>query len=184
MSSPTQIARPYADALANAAEAAGTLVETRAEMQAFADTVAGSRELRELFASPAVTPENKKAVLDEILTRMAPSELVAKFLRVLLSNTRLHHIATVNLAFSAEVDRRMGVVKAHVTSASALSAEEQATLTSKLESMTGKQVQVEFGTNADLIGGVVTRIGSRIYDGSVRAKLDAYRRQMTGQVRA
>ncbi|MGB5037328.1 MAG: ATP synthase F1 subunit delta, partial [Blastocatellia bacterium] len=103
---------------------------------------------------------------------------------VLLGNTRMHHIAFVNRAYSAEVDRRTGVVKAQVTSASALSSEEQSTLTSKLETMTGKQVIVEFGTDADLIGGVVTRIGSRIYDGSVRAKLDAYKRQMTGQVRA
>lgn len=184
MSTPTQIARPYADALANAAESAQSLGATREELQAFAATVAGSRELHELFASPAVTPDNKKAVLDEILKRMAPSTLVANFLHVLLSNTRMHHIAAVNKAFSAEVDRRTGVVKAQVTSATALSAEEQVMLTGKLETLTGKQVQVEFGTDADLIGGVVTRIGSRIYDGSVRAKLDAYRRQMTGQVRA
>lgn len=184
MSSPTQIARPYADALADAAEAAGKLVEVRTELQAFADTVAGSRELHELFASPAVTVENKKAVLDEIVSRMALSVLVTNLLNVLLGNTRMHYIAFVNRAFSAEVDRRTGVVKAQVTSASALSAEEQSTLTGKLELMTGKQVIVEFGTDANLIGGVVTRIGSRIYDGSVRAKLDAYRRQMTGQVRA
>ena len=116
---------------------------------------------------------NKKAVLDEIVNRMALSALVTNFLHVLLGNTRMHHIAFVNKAYSAEVDRRTGVVKAQVTSASALSSEEQSTLTSKLETMTGKQVIVEFGTDADLIGGVVTRIGSRIYDGSVRAKLDA-----------
>ena len=78
----------------------------------------------------------------------------------------------------------MGVVKASVTSASELSPEERSSLTGKLETLTGKQVKAEFTTDADLIGGVVTRIGSRIYDGSVRAKLDAYRRQMTGQVRA
>lgn len=184
MSSPTQIARPYADALANAAEAAGKLVEVRAELNAFAESVAGSRELYELFASPAVTPENKKAVLDEILKRMGLSELVSNLLNVLLSNTRMHHIAYVNRAFEAEADRRMGVVKAHVTSAVSLSADEQATLASRLETLTGKQVKVEFETDADLIGGVVTRIGSRIYDGSIRAKLDAYRRQMMGQVRA
>ena len=78
----------------------------------------------------------------------------------------------------------MGVVKASVTSASELSPEERSSLTGKLETLTGKQVKAEFTTDADLIGGVVTRIGSRIYDGSVRAKLDAYRRRMTGQVRA
>lgn len=184
MSTPTQIARPYADALANAAEAAGTLVEVRAELQAFTDTVAGSRELHELFASPAISPDKKKLVLDEILKVMAPSDLVANTLRLMLANTRMHHIAFVNKAYSAEVDRRMGVVKASVTSASELSPEEQSSLTGKLETLTGKQVKAEFTTDADLIGGVVTRIGSRIYDGSVRAKLDAYRRRMTGQVRA
>ena len=184
MSSPTRIARPYADALANAAEAAGTLVAAREELQAFANTVAESRELHDLFRSPAVSPENKKAVLDAILERLTPSELVANLLRGLLANTRLHHIAFVNRAFAAEVDRRMGIVKAHVTSASGLSPDEQAKLATNLETLTGKTVQVEFDTNADLIGGVVTRIGCRIYDGSVRAKLDAYRRQMTGQIRA
>lgn len=179
-----KIARPYADALANTAEAAGTLAATRVELAAFTTTVESSAELHGLFASPAVPPDGKKAVLEAILEILKPSDAVANFLRLLLQNTRMHYIATVNRAFAAEVDRRMGVVNAEITSAHALTDAERRHLQERLQAVTGKSVNLSFKTDDALIGGVVTRIGSRIYDGSVRSKLDAYRRQMTGQVRA
>ena len=184
MSSPTQIARRYAEALADAAEAQDMLAQTGEELRAFAGMVAESDDLRHVLASPAVGAEDKAAVLEAIIARARPTTLVANFLRVLLRNTRLHYVEAVERAFAEEVDRRTGVVMAEVTTARPLADAERDVLSARLTSMTGKKVKLTFSTDEALIGGVVTRIGSRIYDGSIRARLDRIREQMAGQVRA
>jgi F-type H+-transporting ATPase subunit delta len=180
VSSPTQIARRYAEALADAAEANQLLAAAREDLHAFAEIVAENRELGDVLASPAISPEHKSAVLEAILERVKPLPLVASFLRVLLRNTRIHHLAAVDREFASEVDRRTGVVMADVTTAKPLTDAERGVLSARLAAMTGKKVKLSFSTDEALIGGVVTRIGSRIYDGSIRAKLDAVKRQMAG----
>ena len=184
MSSATQIARRYAEALADAAEAQNMLAETAEEIRAFATIVTESRDLHDVLASPAIGPDDKAAVLDAIIERAKPTPMVANFLRVLLRNRRIHHIEAVDRAFASEVDRRTGVVTAQVTTARPLTDAERDVLSTRLASMTGKKVKLTFSTDDALIGGVVTRIGSRIYDGSVRSRLDRMKEQMAGQIRA
>jgi F-type H+-transporting ATPase subunit delta len=184
VSSPRQIARRYAEALADSAEANNMLGAVGEELHAFAAFVAANQELGDVLASPAISTDNKAAVLDAILGRVTLSPVVANFLRVLLRNTRIQHLADVDREFATEVDRRTGVVMADVTTAKPLDDAERGVLSAKLTTMTGKKVKLTFSTDEALIGGVVTRIGSRIYDGSIRAKLDAVKRQMSGGVRA
>lgn len=181
MSAATQVARRYAEALADSAETQGNLSEVAADLRAFAALVAASKELSDLFANPIVQPEDKAAVLEAVLERAKPVALVASFLRVLQQNNRIQYLGAVDKAFGEEVDRRLGVVMADVTTAAPLTDEERATLSERLARLTGKKVKMTFSTDEELIGGVVTRIGSRIYDGSIRAKLDAIKRQMAGQ---
>jgi F-type H+-transporting ATPase subunit delta len=184
VSSPIQIARRYAEALADAAEAQNMLAQTAEELHAFATMVAESRELYDVLASPAIGPQDKSAVLEALIGRAKPTTIVANFLRVLLRNMRIHHIDAVDRAFADEVDRRTGVVMAEVTTARPLTDGERGVLSSRLAAMTGKKVKLTFATDDALIGGVVTRIGSRIYDGSVRSRLDRIKEQMAGQIRA
>jgi F-type H+-transporting ATPase subunit delta len=183
VSSPTQIAKRYAEALADAAEAQGQLTAAAEELHVFAQFVAESKELQDVFASPAVTPDDKAAVLEAVIERAKPTPFVANFLRVLLKNFRIHYIAEIDEAFAAQVDRRVGVVAADVTTAGPLTDAERQVLADRLTTMTGKKVKLTYATNPELIGGVVTRIGSRIYDGSIRAQLEAVKRQMSGQTR-
>ena len=183
MSSATKIAKRYADALADAAAAQGQLSAAAEELHAFAHLVGQSKDLKDLFASPAFTPNDKAAVLDAIIERAKPTPFVANFLRVLLKNFRIHYLAEIDEAFAAEVDRRVGVVTADVTTAAPLTDAERQVLANRLTTMTGKQVKLSFVTNPELIGGVVTKIGSRIYDGSIRAQLEVVKRQMSGQTR-
>lgn len=184
MSSASQIARRYAEALADSAGENGNLSEIGNELSAFTTMVEANKELHDVFASPIVQADDKRAVLDAIIERARPMPIVARFLRVLQDNDRLRYLSAVNRAFGQEVDRRLGIVMADVTTAAPLSDEERQVLANRLEQMTGKRVKLTFSTDEELIGGVVTRIGSRIYDGSVRAKLDAIKRQMTGQAGA
>jgi F-type H+-transporting ATPase subunit delta len=180
MSLTSKVARAYADALAGAASAANALPEAAAEVLAFTALVEGNAELREVFASPALAPEAKSKVLEAIVERTGPHLLVANFLRVLLRNNRLHHIAVIQKALADEVDRRGGVVKAEVTTARPVTDQERATLEARLAGVTGKRMRLSYSVDPELIGGVVTRIGSVIYDGSIRTRLDTIKRRMVG----
>lgn len=179
MSSTNKIARSYAEALADSASATGTLATAAADMGAFADLVAGSRELETLFASPAVAPEDKGKVLEALLARVGPSPIVANLLRVMHRNNRLHLVSDVRRALDEEVDRRSGVVTAEVTTAKPVTDDERTRLETRLAALTGSGVKLNFATDPNLIGGVVTRIGSTIYDGSIRTQLDAIKRRLT-----
>jgi F-type H+-transporting ATPase subunit delta len=180
MSVTTKVARAYAEALAGAAAAKNALPEAAAEVLAFTALVNGNAELRGVFASPALAPEMKIKVLDALVERTRPNPLVANFLRVLLRNNRLHDLEVIQRALADEVDKREGVVSAEVTTARSVTDAERATLEAKLVGLTGKRMRLSYSTDPELIGGVVTRIGSVIYDGSIRTKLDTIKRRMAG----
>lgn len=181
MSSATKIARSYAEALADAAEAQDMLAAAGDDLRAFATLASESRELTALFASPAVARDDKSKVLEALLERAAPMPLVANLLRVMQRNHRMHIIGDVAEAFDREVDRRSGAVTAEVTSAAPLSDAERQLLETRLAAASGHRVRLTFATDPELIGGVVTRVGSVIYDGSVRTQLDSIRRRLSKQ---
>lgn len=181
MSLKSKVAKSYADAIIDAAEAKNLLAAAVEEVAAFSALVAGNAELRGVFANPAVTPDDKSKLLEALLAQVKPMPLVANFLRVLLRNNRLQDVESVNRALAEANDARRGIVSAEVTTAAPLTGSERAALESKLAGLTGKNMKLEFKTDPELIGGVVTRIGSVIYDGSIRTKLDTIKRRMAGQ---
>ena len=89
-------------------------------------------------------------------------------------------ISAINERFIAELEERSDVVTAEIISARELPANEQGELKTQLEKLTGKQVNMDFQIDQNLIGGVVTRIGSTVYDGSVRTKLNTLKEQLAG----
>ena len=180
MSAVTRAVRSYANALTEAAEAQNIHAAVAEELRALTALVRENADLRAVFASPAIQVEEKAKVLEAVIERARPLPLVANFLRVLLRNNRLHHLEGIERAFAEELDRRLGVVIADVTTAAPVTDSERALLESRLTTLTEKKVRLNFATDPALIGGVVTRIGSVIYDGSIRTKLDSIRRRMSG----
>jgi F-type H+-transporting ATPase subunit delta len=181
MRSLNKIARSYAEALAEASEAQNVLAAAGEDLRGFAALIEESEDLRTVFASPTVSPDDKAKVLDEMLLRARPIPLVSNLLRVMQRNYRLHLVGETSRAFEEELDKRSGSVAAHVTSAAALTDSERSALESQLTALTGRKVKLSFETDEELIGGVVTRIGSVIYDGSVRTQLDTIRRRLAKQ---
>jgi F-type H+-transporting ATPase subunit delta len=112
-------------------------------------------------------------------TRVRPT--TANFLQVLLQNHRLAELSEVNKRFTQILDERSGMVSAQVTTARPVPQSSQEALRAKLATMTGKSVRLSFATDEDLIGGIVTRIGSTIYDGSVRNQLERVREKLAGK---
>jgi len=167
----TAIARRYAEALADVAIAQNQVEPIDRELRAFSELIRSNRELYEVFASPIVSQTDKLKVTEALVARLGVGKLTGNLLRALLSNYRLQYAPEVYEQFRRELNDRKGLVTAEVTTASEVGAAEQAKLGRTLEKMTGKRVEFKFRTDPALIGGVVTRIGSVVYDGSVRTQL-------------
>jgi len=172
------VARRYADALAEVAIERDQLETIDAEVRAFTELVQSNRELHDVFASPIVSNDEKRRVLMAVLERTRPGTIAANFLRTLAENGRLQYLGAVYGQFRVRINERLGIVPVEVTTAAVLGPEQRRALEQRIEQVTGKRIRVEFHTDAGLIGGVVTQIGSVVYDGSVRTQLQAFKTRL------
>jgi F-type H+-transporting ATPase subunit delta len=174
------IARRYAAALADVVLKTGETEIVKSELSQWAAIIDSNAELHDALSNPSIAHAQKENVLESLIEKSRPSKTTANFLRVLLRNNRLTAISAVNERFVAELEQRSGIVTAEILSARELPINEKDELRSQLEKLTGKRVNMDFQIDQDLIGGVVTRIGSTVYDGSIRTKLDTLREQLAG----
>ncbi|MBE7517470.1 MAG: ATP synthase F1 subunit delta [Chloracidobacterium sp.] len=172
------IARRYGGALADIVINAGTARDVKSELEQFSGIFAESRDLHAVFANPAIPHLSKEKVLNALLERTKPSKTTANFLRVLVKNGRITELGEINERFDSILDERSGVVMAEIVSATEIAPDERAKFQTNLEKLTGKQVNVSYSIDKNIIGGVVTRIGSTVYDSSVRTKLQNLREQL------
>ena len=172
------IARRYATALADVSVPAGDADTVKSELAVFDQLIAANADLSAAFTNPAIAHANKEKLLEELLRRAKPSKTTANFLRVLSRNGRLGELSEINERFAAVLDERHGIVAAEVISARELPERDQKEFEKRIETVTGKRAKVTYGIDADLIGGAVARIGSTVYDGSVRTKLENLREQL------
>jgi F-type H+-transporting ATPase subunit delta len=174
------VARRYAKALADVVLARNEAREVQADLTGWAAMLAANTDLVEVFRNPVLAYEQKHKMLDALIARTHVRPTTANFLQVLLRNHRLTDLAVINEAFARELDERAGVVSAHVTTARPVSHQAQENLRARLTLLTGRNVRLEFAVDEELIGGIVTRIGSTLYDGSVRTRLQQIKQQMAG----
>lgn len=172
------VARRYATALADVVTTRGEAQEVRGELRDWAEMMQSNEQLLEVFRNPTIPYEQKRKVLNTLITRARVRPTTANFLQVLLQNQRLADLGEVNKRFAQILDERSGVVSAEVTTARPVAQSQQDALRDKLTAMTGQSVRLSFTTDEELIGGIVTRIGSTIYDGSVRNQLEQVRERM------
>jgi F-type H+-transporting ATPase subunit delta len=174
----TAVARRYAEALADVAVARNLVEQVESEVLAFTDMMAANRELYDVFATPVLSAKEKGRVLESLIAQARPSSVTANLLRALLRHYRLHYLDVVYQQFQREINRRRGVVPAEVTTAGAVSAEDRDRLAQRLQEITGTRVEIEYKTDPSLIGGVVARIGSMVYDGSIRTQLQTVKQKL------
>jgi F-type H+-transporting ATPase subunit delta len=176
------VAARYANALADVVTAsASTLSPQQAvvELRAFGDTLHGSVELQNALITPAVPGSRKKAVVARIGGLLKLSPVTRNFLFVLVDHRRIASLSEIIRDFEAVVDARLGFAQAEVTSARELSEAQRRDLNSTLERLTGKGIRMRFTVDQALIGGAVARIGSTVYDGSVRGQLVSLERRLS-----
>jgi F-type H+-transporting ATPase subunit delta len=172
------VARRYASALADVVLERGEAHEVQEELLAWEQMLQSSSNLQEVFRNPTIELDKKRAVLNKLIERAKPRPTSTNFLKVLLQNQRLTELYEINRKFAEILDERAGMVAAIVTTARSVPEASQQQLHAKLLSLTGKKVRLNFGTDPDLIGGLVTRIGSTVYDGSVGHLLQLIKEKM------
>jgi F-type H+-transporting ATPase subunit delta len=175
------MARRYAAALADVVTGRDEAREVQEELSAWELMMQGNPDLLEVFRNPTIPYEQKRKVLDTLVERTRVRPTTANFLQVLLRNHRLAELREINRRFAQELDDRRGVVVAHVTTARNVAEADRVRLADKLSSLTGRRVRLQFNVDEELIGGVVTRVGSTVYDGSVRTQLERIKLRMAGE---
>jgi F-type H+-transporting ATPase subunit delta len=137
--------------------------------------LAESENLRRVWENPAVPAEQKRKLLDAIVEREGIERHVRNLVAVLIDHRRVQFLARIAEQLKKELDARMGFAEAHITSARELGDAEKRALEAQIEKVTGKKVRAQFGLDAALLGGAVVRVGSTIYDGSVKGQLEKIR---------
>jgi len=178
------LATRYASALVDVATGPKAGVDPHhvlGELRGFQEVFAGSAELRNALASPGVPPSRKRAVVKAIGDKFGLSRIAHNFLFVLTDHRRVVLLAEILEAFDLLLDERLGFTRAEISSARDLDPRQRTVLSSELERLTGKQVRMRFSVDRGLLGGLVARVGSTVYDGSVRGQLQALGKRMAAE---
>lgn len=177
------VATRYANALADVVTASGSALrpqDAAAQLRQFA-TALESAALYNALVTPAVPVSRKKAVVGRIADVLGLSRIARNFLFVLVDHRRIALLPEIIQIFERVVDERLGYVQAAVASARELTEPQRAVLTAQFERLTGKRIRMRFAVDESLIGGVVSHIGSTVYDGSLRGQLAALERRLAAE---
>jgi F-type H+-transporting ATPase subunit delta len=174
------IARRYASALADVILQHGEAKEVQHELQQWEELLQSNAALQEVFRNPTIALDQKRAVLNKLIDRAKPRATTTNFLKVLLQNQRLTELPEINRKLADILDERAGMVAATVTTARPVPDNIQRSLEQRLTAITQKKVRLNFEQDPNLIGGLVARIGSTVFDGSVRNQLQQMKERMAG----
>jgi len=138
-----------------------------------------SVELRRVWENPAVPADQKRKLLDVIVQRDGIEKPVRNLIAVLIDHRRLTFLPRIVEQLEKELDARLGFTDAQISSARELGDAEKRALESQIAKSTGKKVRASYGLDPSLLGGAVVRIGSTIYDGSVKGQLERIKEAIT-----
>ena len=169
-------ARRYAEAAFEVAQRDDTLETWRSELDTAAEIVGDERSLR-ILSNPAVAEDRRVAMVTELLHGRV-SKPVLNLTLLMLRRGRIEAVTRVAGEFRRLDDARQGITHATATSATPLTKDEIDALTKRLEGTTGGRIALDVQVDPSLLGGIVVRLGDRLYDGSVRGRLERLRNQL------
>lgn len=173
------IAGPYARAFADVVfEAHLNALQVQSQLDDFVAAWRESGDLRGVFLDPSFPAEQKVAILDKLNARLGMATQVRNFIAVLIQHDRMDMLDDVLTEYRKEMNQRLGISEVRVTTARPLAADERRGIEQKVAAMTGTQVQATYHEDKSLLGGVVVSVGSTVYDGSVKGKLERLKEQL------
>ncbi len=173
---PLAVAKRYAQALGEVVTKPSAGLEPEAvlgQVESFAGLVGQNSELKNVLLSPAVPMAKKRAIVAELAERLQYADPVRNFLYVVIDHRRLNVLDEMCEAYREWLDDRIGIARIEVISALPVSEEQRSSLVKTFGEVTGREVRAQFREDPALLGGVIVKYGSRVYDGSLRAQLRA-----------
>ncbi|MCX6550859.1 MAG: ATP synthase F1 subunit delta [Acidobacteria bacterium] len=171
-------ANRYARALLDVAIAESDPVLIEQQLAGAAEVFTGHADLWRVMTNPSVPAPKKRAIVDALVLKLDLSPVVRKTLQLLATRDRLVLLPDLLDAYRSRLLDHQKVVRAQVTSAVTIPADRVAALGTELATLTGRKVVMTSAINPDLIGGVVTQIGSTVYDGSIKRQLEKMRERL------
>jgi F-type H+-transporting ATPase subunit delta len=165
----SRYARAFLDVVTSARLDTAAIDKQLADFEA---TWYGSPELQTFFQNPAVAAVQKVAILDKLNAKLGLQKELRNLLAVLINNDRIGHVHEVAAAYRAELRERLGIREAEIVTARELGEDERNTLLAGVGKLAGARIEAKFMLDQSILGGAVVRIGSTIYDGSVRGRLE------------
>ena len=148
------------------------------QMRDFSETLAGSHELREFLMNPSIVNEQKLKILDAIAGRIGMFPQVRNFLAVIMDHQRLAELDEIVTEYHALADQQSGMAEAEITSAHPLNDRDREELEAQVSKLAGGRVRATYRQDPSLLGGAVVRIGSTVYDGSLRAQFQQLKQRL------
>ena len=142
------------------------------------ESIGGSRELRDRLLDPAVARPKRAAVLTGLAQRAGLPQGVSNFLTTLVNNNRVAALPAIAAVFEEMREQALGIAPAEITTATPLTDDQRHRAANAIQKLTGLDVRLTCKVEPEMIGGAVTRIGSTVYDGSLRTQLQQLRRRM------
>jgi F-type H+-transporting ATPase subunit delta len=169
----TDAGQRYAKALFDLAKETDQLGPVETDLKSFKAMLAQSADLRRLLSSPAFSSEDKASGLKALAEAAGIGALTRQFVGVLCSNKRTPLLGSVIASFEARLAAERGTIAAQVTTAVPLTAAQTKSLGTALRDALGKDPDIETRVDPSLLGGIKVRVGSRLFDSSLKSKLDS-----------
>lgn len=165
------LAKRYAKALVQLGSEGGLLDRFRDELSIIDGVFSSNSDLRAAFSDPALTQDQKKSIMKELIGKTSCSELVGNFLMLLVDKNRVAFLGQIVQTYEKLADEFSGVIRPVIKTAFPLDNSQVVAIQGALEKKTGKKVVPQLVVDASLLGGVVTQIGDIAYDNSVKTQL-------------
>jgi F-type H+-transporting ATPase subunit delta len=172
------IARRYAKALFSLAVESGRVEPWARSLEALREGVEASPDLRDVLSNPVYSKEQRRPIVEKLAAALSLDAEPASLLFLLGDRNRLSYLAAVVETFRDLADQHLGRVRAKVTSAVKLDDAAAQAIADRLSQATRAKVLLDREVDPAILGGVVARVGSLVYDGSVRAQLEDLRKQL------
>ena len=151
------------------------------DLKAVVSLVDENDTLRRVWENPSIPAAQKRKVLDGLAQQTGIVKIVRNFVAVLIDHKRIRQLPQIALQFEQELNARLGFTDAEVTSVHHLEDGEREAIEKQIERVSGKKVRARYQTNRDLLGGAVIRVGSTVYDGSIRGQLAKIKDQLSAK---
>lgn len=174
------LAERYASALFELADEAKQLDGVAGDLVNLRTALNESADLRRLINSPVLSRDAQSKAIQAIAQALKLAPLTSNFIALVAQKRRLAALPSMITAFLAELSRRRGETTAEVVSATPLSEQQQAKLADVLRGMVGSKVTIDAKVDRDILGGLIVKVGSRMFDSSIRTKLQRLQLAMKG----